>query len=145
MTRECRRLRAEAGEAAIYPRLFRAFVQRYNWAYADGYADLPFIQQSFLFTLYLLQRFGGESRPHTFYEDAYLQAFPMLMDEVEARPYSTPETQLRNCYTLRTLERFAGFLGLAEMEKISKGLLARDFRVTKKPLLEQMLCFHVLR
>lgn len=141
LTRECRKLLDNAGPSGVYPRLFRTYVQRYNWAYADGYPELPFIQQSFLFTLYLLHRYGAEERPHTFYENAYLQAFPVLLEQVKPRPYSTPEQQLRNCYTLRTIVRFAGFLGLGKVENASKDIMDKDYRITKMPLLEETVHF----
>lgn len=143
LTRECRRLLGEGGPRAVYPRLFRTYVQRFNWAYADGYPELPFIQQSFLFTLYLLRQHGAEERPHTFYEDAYLRAFPALLQEIAPSPYSSPEREARDCYTLRTLDRFAAFLGLAAVRELSKDILNRDCRITKRPLLEQAVRFHL--
>jgi hypothetical protein len=56
--RRCRRLLAEGGLAAIYPKLFKTYVEQFNWAYRDGHAELRFIQQAFLFTLYLLNRYS---------------------------------------------------------------------------------------
>ncbi len=143
LTRECQRLLAGSDPAAIYLRLFRSYAQRYNWSYGDGYPELPFIQQSFLFTLYLLHRHGAAGKPESFYADAYLQAFPMLAEEVEPESYSTPEAQVKNCYALRTLERFAGFLGLARVENVSTKTSPGAFRITKKPLLDQVLHFHL--
>ncbi|HTP66448.1 MAG TPA: SEC-C metal-binding domain-containing protein, partial [Geobacteraceae bacterium] len=66
-SRECRKILAESGMQAIYPRLFRAFAREYNWGYQDRYPDFQIIQQSFLFTLYLLQRYGNDWRPGAFY------------------------------------------------------------------------------
>lgn len=142
LTAECRKLLGEAGAAAIYPCLFRAHVRKYNWAYADGYEALPFIQQSFLFTLYLLQRYGAEERPTAFYEDAFLRAFPVLLSEVEQQPrYCAPDRYLKNCYTVRALDRFAHFLGLVELRVISKGPEGRTVGVKKKPLLGEVVRF----
>lgn len=145
LTRKCRKLLDATGAGGIYPHLFRTYVQRYNWCYADGYPELPFIQQSFLFTLYLLRRYGVEKRPHRFYEDAYLQAFPVLLEQIKPGLYSrsTPEQQLRSCYTLRALVRFAGFLGLATVENASKDIMDRDYRISSTPLLKQAVHFHL--
>ncbi len=52
--RDCRALLAGEGPAAIYPRLFRAYVEQFNWAYRDRRVELRFIRATFLFTLYLL-------------------------------------------------------------------------------------------
>jgi hypothetical protein len=66
LSRDCRRLLADDGVAAICPRLFRAYVEQFNWAYRDGDPALRFIQSAFLFTLYLLRRYGEISRPQVF-------------------------------------------------------------------------------
>jgi hypothetical protein len=50
-----------------------SYVRDFNWAYRDGFPDLGFIQRSFLFTLYLLNLYGGEWLPEVFYEDAFLR------------------------------------------------------------------------
>ncbi|MCX6178970.1 MAG: hypothetical protein NT163_06335 [Chlorobiales bacterium] len=81
-SKECRKLLVEQGQAGIYPILFRAFVSKYNWFYGDNMSDIPFMQHSFLFTLYLLTRYGGEWRSTTFYEEMSLLAFPALIDQV---------------------------------------------------------------
>lgn len=136
LSRDCRRLLAEKGMAGIYPRLLRAYAREFNWGYRDRYPELGFIQQSFLFTLYLLHRHGGDWMPQVFYEDHFLRAFPMLLNEVPPDPYFTPEETVRSCYTLRTLQNFAGFLGLAEVEPIGTEKYSRQFRVKKLPLLD---------
>jgi len=87
LSRDCRRLLAGDGMRAIYPRLFRAYVEQFNWAYRDGYPELRLMQSAFLFTLYLLSRYGSAWRPQGYYEDAFLTAFPMLLDEVPPSGY----------------------------------------------------------
>ena len=143
LSRECRRLLAEGGLAAVYPKLFRAYVEQFNWAYRDGYVEVPFIQQAFLFTLYLLWRHGHTSRPQTFYEEAFLRAFPMVLNDVPPNSFSTAEETLRRCYTWRALVDFAGFFGLAEVEKISDDILCSEYRVKALPLLGDALRFKV--
>jgi hypothetical protein len=133
----------DEGLAGLYPRLFLTYVRDFNWGYWDRYPELPFIQQSFLFTLYLLRCYGDEWRPSTFYEDAFLKAFPKLLQEVEPLPYSSPEQTLRRCYSWRGLERFAGFLSLIEVERESNRLLDRSFRLKSTPLLKAAVRFKV--
>jgi len=142
LSRNCRSLLAQGGMAAVYPRLLRVYAGKFNWSYWDGYAELPFFQQSFLFTLYLLSCFGNDWRPSVFYEDQFLQAFPMVVDELEPPLYQTPEQQVRSCYTLRTLVNFAGFLGLATVEQVESDYpFMRQYRVKKSPLLEKAVLF----
>ena len=44
LSRDCRRLLVDGGMSAIYPRLFRAHVEEFNWACRDRYPDLRFMQ-----------------------------------------------------------------------------------------------------
>jgi len=142
--RDCRNLLFKDGSAAIYPRLFQSYTTRFNWGYRDRYPQIPFIQQSFLFSLYLLSRYGSEPRPHSFYEDCFLQAFPMVLNDLEPASFSTPEQRIRSCYTVRTLIRFAEFFGLATVEPFdAEKLFPSKYRVRKSPLLDQAVRFHV--
>ncbi len=36
LSRDCRQLLVKDGMTAIYPRLFRAYVEEFNWAYRGG-------------------------------------------------------------------------------------------------------------
>jgi hypothetical protein len=141
LSRDCRKSLDANGLATIYPRLFRTYVEQFNWGYWDGYAELRFIQSAFLFTLYLLTQYGDTWRPHDFYESAFLRAFHAVLDEVPQRPVSTPEEVVRNCYTWRTLVHFAGFLGLAAVEPVTDELLCREYRVKAQPLLHEAAQF----
>jgi hypothetical protein len=143
LSRDCRRLLAGDGMTAIYPRLFRAHVEQFNWAYRDGYPELRFIQSAFLFTLYLLARYGDILRPQVFYEDAFLRAFPMLLDEVPPSQVFPPEEAVRRGYTWRALVHFAGFLGLATVEPAFDELLCHEYRVKALPLLGQIVQFQL--
>ncbi|MCP5346603.1 MAG: SEC-C metal-binding domain-containing protein [Gammaproteobacteria bacterium] len=143
LSRDCRRLLSDDGLAAIYPRLFRAYVEQFNWAYRDGYPELRFMQSAFLFTLYLLVRHGDDWRPQVFYEDAFLGAFPRLLDEVPPSQVIPPDETVRNCYTWRSLVHFAGFLGLATVEPVSDQLLCHEYRVKSLPLLGQVVQFQL--
>jgi len=139
--RDCRNLLGKFGMAGIYPRLLHAYAEEFNWGYRDGYPDLPFIQQAFLFTLYLLHCRGGSWLPHSFYEAAFLRAFPRVLDEVPPEAFFGPEKTVRSCYTLRTLENFAGYLGLAEVEPTGRDRYDRQLRVKKSPLLDAAVAF----
>lgn len=143
LSRDCRARLAGKGMAALYPRMFRAYVKEYNWAYWDCHPELRFIQTACLFTLYLLTRYGDTWRPHEFYEDCFLRAFPMLLDEIPDDHYFTPEDAVRSCYTWRTLVHFVGFLGLAAVESVSDKRFPQEYRVKALPLLHQTVLFDV--
>jgi hypothetical protein len=144
ITKECRKVLTEQGMAGIYPRLLRAFTKEYRWGYVDRWEEIPMVQHSFLFTLHLLNTYGAEWRSNRFYEDIFLKAFPMVLREVPPMgEYYSPEKSLRNCYSWRCLERFAGFMGLVEIERDPVDKFTEDFRLRKLPLLDHVVQFHL--
>jgi len=142
LSRDCRSLLNGEGASAIYPRLLRAYIEQFNWAYRDGYPEIRFIQSAFLFTLYLLTLYGDTWRPQVFYEDSFLHAFPMVLQEMPPDTLLSPDEEVRNCYTWRTLVHFAGFFGLAVVEPVSEHLLCREYRVKGLPLLHDAVRFN---
>lgn len=144
LTGRCRKLLSQGGMAAVYPPLFRAFTEKYNWAFRGLYPDFTIIQQSFLFSLWLFYRFGNEWRSPSFYEDHFLKAFPAILSEVKSeRHYTTPEEIVRSCYTGRCLQGFAVFTGLLDIEWEKRGILNRSFRLRTTGLLNELVTFHL--
>ena len=142
LTRKFKRLRDTSGLAGLYPEIFKTYCQKFNWAYQDGYPEIPFIQQSFLFTLFLLSRYGGDWKLDSFYEDCFLQAFPMIEDEVESTSWSSAEENLRSCFNHRALNLFLDLMGLASFEKLpGEKLFLRKYQIRKRPLLDEMVKF----
>ena len=142
LTRKFKRLRDAAGFTRLYPEIFKTYCQKFNWAYQDGYPEIPFIQQSFLFTLFVLSRYGGDWRANTFYQDCFLQAFPMIVDEVESTAWSSAEDDLRSCFDHRTLNLFLDLMGLASFEKIrGDEPFSRTVQIRKRPLLDEVVKF----
>ncbi len=143
LSRSCKSLRDAHGMRALYPALLKACARRFNWGYSDGYPEYPIIQHAFAFSLYLLSRYGGTPRPRKFYEDAFLRAFPMLLGEAQDDTWATGEDKVRLCYSLRTLERFAGFMGLASLSADLYRATSDKGVASKTPLLDQAVRFHV--
>jgi hypothetical protein len=141
LTATCRKKIASQGIEAVYPDLFKAYVNKFNWAYRYGYQEIRFIQQSFLFTIFLLSKYGETLRPQSFYEDHYLTAFPALPMEIEQVPYQTPEEAIRRTLFYTTFMHFAEFFGLAELQAKGKEGLARSYEIRKLPLLDQFISF----
>ncbi len=142
LTKKCR-LAMESGLDGVYLELFRAYTQTFNWAYGDRYPDLAIVQRSFLYTLYLLHKYGSEFRPPEFYKEKFIQAFPMALEEVPDRPYATSEKTVGRCYVFRSLEGFAEFFGLAETKVLSREFLMRKYEIKKSPLLDALVTFRV--
>lgn len=107
--------------------------------------ELQRIQSTFPLTLYLLTRYGDVSRPQVFYEDAFLRAFPVLLDEVPPSQVFSPDETVRRGYTWRALVHFASFLGLATVEPASDEFLCHEYRVKALPLLGQIVQFQLFK
>ncbi|MEA3546950.1 MAG: SEC-C metal-binding domain-containing protein [Thermodesulfobacteriota bacterium] len=140
---KCRKKIASQGIGAVYPDLFTAYVTKFNWGYRDGYQEIFFLQQAFLFTLFLLSQYGGTSSPQEFYEDIFLGAFPDLLREIDETPYQTVEETVRRAYFYRSFMHFAEFFGLAELQAIGEEKFPRQYEVKKSPLLDQFVSFIV--
>jgi len=143
LSRSYLNLREKDGPNGAYPRLLEAYTRKFNWGYQDGYPDLQIVQDSFLFTLFLLSRYGGDWKTNPFYEDLFLRAFPAVVKEVAASPWRTAEEMIRSCYSLRCLERFAGFMGLIDIRWESEKRLGQQFELKKLPLLDEAVRFHL--
>jgi hypothetical protein len=136
------------GLPGVFFALFRAYVEKLNWSVQDKFPEASLLQDSFLFTLSLLARHGGEWRMDSFYSDLFLDAFPMSAEEFDTRAgvdaVALAERFLL-CYSSRVLERFAAFWGLAETEEVFE---YRDGvkwpsgrRIKRLALLEDLLTF----
>lgn len=138
-----RKILATEGTAALYPLLIKTYITEFNWGYGDGYEDLTFIQESFLFSLYLLHKYGDVERPQTFYQKQFIKAFPDIVHEVKETSYSTPEEQVTSMYFLRTFRCFLNYFGLAEVRAQEKGKVLGAYTVKKLPLLDDVVQFYV--
>ncbi|MBV1878213.1 MAG: SEC-C domain-containing protein [Pseudomonadales bacterium] len=131
LTGKAKKLLKDQNKAALYPLILKTYISQFNWSYGDGYEEIPFIQSGFMFSLYLLQIYGGHWHDSNFYTSNYLNAFPMALNEVEATAYREPDEIFKSCYEVRCLQRFMAFCGLAELKPIN----TRAFKLRATPLL----------
>lgn len=116
LTRRAEKMLDTGNDPALYRRLFEVWAMKFNWAYRDGYGDLRIIQQGFGFTLHLFRQYGDAWRPINFYEDAFLRASPMVLDQADdGLGHMPPERRARSAWSSRTLEGFGFLLGLVEL------------------------------
>ncbi len=142
-TKKGEKLLSSPNGGKLYLELFTAHARRFNWAYSDRYEDLQIIQDAFLFSLFLIHHFGEKFRGPSFYEERFLHAFPAVLDEVEDPIYGTEEERFGQAYTLRTMERFARFFGLIELDRDPSRFIGRSFKMRKTALLDHLIHFHV--
>ena len=144
LTKKYQQIIKKSGLTGLYPLLLKTYCRKFNWGFRDGYEEIPFIQHSFLFTMYLLKLHGDDWKLFFIYEDYFLQAFPMVINEAESEPYRSAEDGVRACYSIRTLDRFLHFMGLTSIEKIPGNKPAlREFRIRKLPLLDEVVRFSI--
>lgn len=141
LTRKCKDMLSQRGHGAVYFELFKSYTTQFNWAYQDGYPEAEIVQQSFLYTLFLMARFGGCQRPQQFYEEKFLSAFPMAINMFAETDYSTAADSARRCYALRALDRFAAFFGLSELVLESQELYDYRYVVRKTALLDVFVTY----
>ncbi len=133
---------AAADYSTIYPQLFKTFATIYNWGFTDRYPEFCIIQQSFVFTLYLLEKYGKTERPNSFYEAFFIKAFPFEDDDCEGMSF-IGEQDFKSCYISRSLKRFARFMGLAKVENMEfDNPISRNYKISNLPLLKNVVCFN---
>jgi len=142
LTKKCVKLMKEQAFGKIYLELFKSHTRKYNWGYGDGFGKFWIIQGSFLFSLYMLQRFGSEYRETKFYEDKFLTAFPSIQEEIPTFSFGDLEYSSR-CFSLRTFERFCSFFGLIETTIIKEDYLRKNYKVKKTPLLDALVTYNI--
>lgn len=107
----------QQGFKTLYPILFEQYCKGVNWAYMSRGDELPFLQQSFLFSVFMLDKFGYEPKSFFDYQTLFIDAFPMALNEVEwVNDYIDEELTVRFTYSHRVQQQFLWFLGLAQVE-----------------------------
>jgi hypothetical protein len=142
-TKEGKRVAEQGMDGAAFFALFQAYTRKFNWAYDDRYPDLPMIQESFLFSLYLLSQYGEAMRPASFYGNLFLKAFPVALEETPERAYASREDTLLSCYALRSFARFGHFLGFVDIAGDEKERWVEKKTVKKTPFLDEWIRFTI--
>jgi hypothetical protein len=108
-----------ANPLGLLENLFNSFTQKFNWGYFDGYGPTQTGRFAWGFTLVLLLKHGQKERDARFYAKKYLEAFPMLTEEIEVG-YGSPEDYLIRCYVNRAVRMFLPYFGLATIQTNGK-------------------------
>jgi len=117
--------------------IFTTFGSKFNWAYYDGFGENSIGQIGFGFSLILLGKYGLVSRIDKFYSDKYFKAFPAFKNGIEDKGYITKEKDLRNCYSIRTFDRFLDYFGLIKIESTDR--IFADKYIVKTELFDRLI------
>jgi len=125
----------------LYRHLFIKHCTRFNWAYSDRLAESGIIQQSFGFSILLVQRHGIEERRHLFYVQRFLKAFPEVLNDFLRS--SNPGWAFEGVYTNRVIERTLERFGLIKMwtenRKDGRGSLKDRLMIRKTELADKFV------
>lgn len=117
ITKACQSDLKKGSAFKIYSRLFAACLKKLSWAYADWHPDCRLIQDLAGYSIYLVHKYGAETRPTRFYADAFLKALPHAAEAFPTGMRKSSEDWFRHAYSLRTFQRFLCRLGLVDMER----------------------------
>lgn len=92
----------------ILKEILALLLNKFNWAYFDGYESEEIGRINAGFSLFLLKKYGDKKRPASFYAEKYFRAMPLLLDD---------QQKDFRCYAVRTFERYFYYLGFVETEK----------------------------
>ncbi len=122
--------------------LFTAFVNKYNKGYLDGYESEEIGHVGILFVLYLIKKYGEQEREAVFYANKYFQAFPMLVEQGETKPYYlSPYRQAENCFITRVINRGFSLFGFISKRHERRADYMTSYFIKKAPLLENFFYF----
>lgn len=132
VTKKAKILLEANDHAGLYRILFVAYVSEYNWNYGSRWGDSSFVQQSWLFSLYLLSLYGDQERLVNEYSQWFKQAFPMVLEDIPHSSYSTKGEQLEQLYEFNVLKGFAIGLGLITVRDEEREMGARTTSYIRK-------------
>jgi hypothetical protein len=123
-----------------YKLLFTTYVNKYNWAYEDGYEEASFFQTATWYSLVALHRMNGQEVKQGDFAEDFMLVFPAVLDSFEATEYQTSLNAATNAYKVRMIERFWVLFGLVTLkgERFTKEYNAR---FVTSDILEQVFVF----
>jgi hypothetical protein len=111
------------------------FIKEFNWSYNDGYNEEHNGQFGSGFTLFLLLKYGLESRSVQFYADKYLKAFPKILDNFPEDTVFTKQRQFNNSFSLRTFNRFLFWFNCIEITEKKSYNPSKEMSIKSSKLL----------
>lgn len=99
-----------------YVTLLKYWLRKYDWSFTDGHPECAIVQQSALFSLYVLRETAKELSPSKDFTKLLLKALPAALALLPEGNFHRidPEERLSNIVELRFLDRFAAYFGLID-------------------------------
>lgn len=141
LTRKGRQMAENGTPHEKYTMLFLYFTGTMNWLYSTRYPDpFEFIQQSSIFCLYILKQ---KAEGFTYGKDlasVYKKAFPVLAEDVGS---ITGYDIVTSGFCFIFLEKFAWYLGLAEMKGDERTFHSSEFQYRTTELFKELFIWGV--
>ena len=142
LTRKGQLLVDKGFEAQHFLLLLKNYMLKFNWGFRDRYPEVGILQQSVIFSCYLLHRKAGGFIHTDELGDCIIRAYPMVLDTLkDYRPYDSPEQTVRNMFALRFIERFCEYFGLVEIRRKPKKPYFQDRLVKTTSLFKKLFCW----
>lgn len=121
LTRKGQRIVNKRFEPNDFLHLLKSYMFKFNWAFRDLYPPLSIIQQSVIFSCYLLHKKAGTFIHTDELGECFNRAYPMVLDALEGYPaIDSPEQTVRDAFALRFVKHFCEYFGLVEIRRESK-------------------------
>lgn len=127
-----------ADDYKLLKKIFTTYTQKFNWAYYDGYKNEDIAQLGFGFSLILLSKYGDKKRRDDFYANKYFKAYPAIFKNNPTNDSISDNDIAKNCYSIRTFDRFLDYFGLINIEKCGKSWPS-DKYITKTDLFDKFI------
>jgi len=125
-----------ANDQLLFLDIFQNFTRKFNWSYFDSYQNQTIGQVGFGYSLILLAKYGDEYRSPNFYATKYLTAFPP--QKQTNNPVLAFAQDPKNCYSIRTFDRFLDYVGFTEISKVDYSKLG-ERKVRKTELFDTII------
>jgi len=136
LTKKCELLLNNDNSSEIFYTFLKAFTLKFNWAYNDFYDDEQLGQIGFLYSLFLINKYGNDKRDLKYFTNQYFATFPMFVEN----NYDSNISMKESAFHTRFIMRFSIWFGFVEEEIIkSEKLLDDKIMIKKTKLLSQIL------
>ena len=110
LTKKGKELIKPENRQKLYFSILSTFTEVFSWGFNDAYPEDPVGQEGWAYSVYLLNKYGGDEHASYFYSEKYLKLLPhstQCFDEGIIDSLSS----FHRCYHIRTVERFFVWFG----------------------------------
>jgi len=123
----------------LFADLFSTFCTRFNKAYFSPYLPEEIGNMGFLFILFLLYKFGKETREEDFYGDKYFTAFPMLLNAVQTYPGIDKLHMAKDGLATRVFHHGLSHFGLISIDQFKLDNFSSIYKIRTTELFEHVI------